>query len=125
MPLLSITEADLEVFRRVDAMIDADEDLTDDDILQSWKSEREAQKKTPAKYRAASRRWYHQHREELLIKARERNAQKREYMKQYRKDYYRKNREAVLAYQRKYYREHRDKILDYKKQKKECAPHDE
>jgi hypothetical protein len=46
-------------------------------------------------------------------------------MKQYRKDYYRKNREAVLAYQHKYYREHRDKILAYKKQKKECAPHDE
>lgn len=119
LALISFTPEELEELKRIDAMIDADEDLTDEDIIQAWKDEREAQKKTPAKYRASSRRWYYQHREELLEKARVRNAQKREYMKQYRKDYYRKNREAILAYQRKYHREHRSKILDYKKRKKE------
>jgi superfamily II DNA/RNA helicase len=119
LALISFTPEELEELKRIDAMIDADEDLTDEDIIQAWKDERESQKKTPAKYRASSRRWYYQHREELLEKARVRNAQKREYMKQYRKDYYRKNREAILAYQRKYHREHRSEILDYKKRKKE------
>lgn len=121
MALISFTPAELEELKRIDAMIDADEDLTDDDIIQSWRDEREAQKKTPAKYREASRRWYYQHREEILAKANVRNAQKREYMKQYRKDYYRKNREMILAYQRKYYHEHK---ITCKKQKKENEPHD-
>ena len=119
MSLISFTPEELEELKRIDAMIDADEDLTDEEILQNWKLFKELDKKTSVKRRESSKRYYQKHREALVKKARDAYSGRREYMKQYRKDYYRKNREAVLAYQRKYHREHHGEILDYKKRKKE------
>lgn len=107
MALISFTPEELEELKQIDAMIDADEDLTDGEITNGHNQRYDWECKTSKKQREYSRQYYLKHREEINKKRREYYASHREEIKKWKKEYYERNREEILAYQKKYYQIHR------------------
>lgn len=113
MALISFTPEELEELKRIDAMIDADEDLTDQEIVDSWNRERNLKPRTSEKQREYNRMYYQKNREHLLEKARARYHLRRDYLAEYRE----KNREVINAKQRIYMKENAEARRQYQKKR--------
>lgn len=116
MALISFTPEELEELKQIDAMIDADEDLTDQEIVDSWRRDRSQKPRTSEKQREYHRMYYQKNRERLLEKARSRYSQRYEYMKTYREQ----NREMINARQRIYMKKNAEARRQYQKQRYEA-----
>lgn len=112
MAIISFTPEELEELKRIDAEIDADDSLTDQEIVDSWHREHDRESRTSQKAREYSRMYYQKNRDRLLEKSRLRYDQNREYQKMYREQ----NREVINARQRIYAREHAEQQRQYSKQ---------
>lgn len=112
MAVISFSPEEMEELKRIDAEIDADDNLTDQEIVDSWRRDHYREPKTSQKEREYLRKYYQKNRDHLLAKGRLRYEQNREYMKEYRE----KNREMINARQRIYARNHAEQQRQYAKQ---------
>ncbi len=63
----------------------------------------------------AQKRFYQKHRDEILKKIREKRALEKEKIREYQKDWNRRNRNRTLEKYHRYYQKHRDKAIAYRK----------
>lgn len=116
LALISFTPEELEELKQFDAMIDADEDLTDQEIVDSWRRDHNQKPRISEKQREYNRMYYQKNREHLLEKARARYHLSRDYFAEYRE----KNREMINARQRIYMKKNAEARRQYQKKRYEA-----